>query len=161
MKLLKRIRTICLGLYLVMRGQPEAPKPARRICARCGKPILKHHRWSAKAWLDDPRPRHWDCDYPTGEGHGKNTEVVEVIRGIEEIPTASAPETLETLCEADSSQASEAEGAEDSNSPSWSGDAESSPGGLGEGRETVRCVPEAVASGWRPVPPNAPGTYPE
>lgn len=37
-----------------------------RICARCTKPIKRGHKWSAKAWIDDPRPRHWDCDNPNG-----------------------------------------------------------------------------------------------
>ena len=37
----------------------------KRICARCGKQIKKHHRWSAKAWISDPRPRHWNCEDPT------------------------------------------------------------------------------------------------
>jgi hypothetical protein len=163
MNLLKQLWLNFLRVLHVTRdGKPDLPKHPRRICARCNKPILKHNRWSAKAWLDDPRPRHWDCDSPTGEPHGKNTETVEVIRAIvEENPAASAPETFEALCEADSSQTPAAKGAEDSNSPSGCSDAGTAPGGLGEGRAAVCCMPEAVTSGWRPVSPDAPDAHPE
>lgn len=151
-----------LSLVRFLFPAPEAPKSTRRICARCGKPILKHHRWSAKAWLDDPRPRHWNCDSPTGEPFEKNTEVVEVIRGIvEENPTASTPEAAQALCKADLSQAPAASGAEGSDSPHRCSDAGTAPGGLGEGRAAVRCVPESPSSGWGPVSPDAPGAYQE
>ncbi len=41
-------------------------KTKKRICARCEQPIKRGHKWSAKAWTNDPRPRHWDCKNPTG-----------------------------------------------------------------------------------------------
>lgn len=41
------------------------PSPEHRICANCNLRILRNHHWSAKAWIDDPRPRHWDCSDPT------------------------------------------------------------------------------------------------
>ena len=43
---------------------PTIVRHEKRFCARCDKQILRSHKWSAKMWLDDPRPRHLDCDNP-------------------------------------------------------------------------------------------------
>src|SRR5882672_3063682 len=56
-------------LTIPLRWAGLLSKPQRspkRICARCNQQIKRGHHWSAKAWVGDPRPRHWECENPTG-----------------------------------------------------------------------------------------------
>lgn len=127
---MKRDGTPQPGERCLMCGQVIPPKQGR-TCGRCEKPIRRHDKF----YFQGSMVFHRNCEHTQRYG-------------FEAESTASAPEATEALCEADSTQAPAAKAAEDSNSPLGTGDGESSPGGLGEGRATVRCVPEASSAGW-------------